>query len=367
MRLVDYQSLYPGNVNIGASIYVGLKEYPLEKNLEYLNILKETGIEYVFISAHIPEMSPSFKEELMVVCNKALELGIKVCLDVGKSTLSTISLPKVYALRLDYGFSVDEIIKMYNKQINNDGPIVELNASTIKYNDLLFLKDKGVNLSKIRISHNFYPKKWTGLSAADVIQKNKLYHNLGMNVMIYIPSSNMHRPPMYEGLPTVEVHRNLNIYAILSTLQYLGADEVFFGDAYASVSELEIAKKFNYNEAIIPIVVDSNISIDEKELLKKVHTNRRDANEYFIRSSTRNNGRDILPLNTTDRKKYDVTIDNVKFGRYQGEVCIMMTDLEKDDRVNVVGKALINDLVFEAIKYDNRKFRFVIVGEYDLK
>ena len=367
MRLVNYQSPYPGNVRVGASVYVGLKEYPLEKNLKYLEILKKTGVEYVFISAHIPEMSPCFKEELIYVCNKALELGIKVCLDVAKPMMRSLNIPSVYSLRLDYGFSLDEIVEMYYKQINDKGPIVELNASTIKYNDLLYLKAKGVNLSKIRISHNFYPKKWTGLSVADVIKKNEMYHELGMNVMIYIPSSNMHRPPMYEGLPTVEVHRNLNIYAILSTIQYLGADEVFFGDSYASIEELEIAKKFNYNEAIIPIIIDSNISIDEKELLKKTHINRRDANEYFLRSSTRNNGRDILPLNTNNRKKYDVTIDNVKFGRYQGEVCVMMTDLEKDERVNIVGKALINDLVFDAIRFDNRKFRFLIVGEYDSK
>ena len=45
----------------------------------------------------------------------------------------------------------------------------------------------------------------------------------------------------------------------------------------------------------------------------------------------------------------------------------MMTDLEKDERVNIVGKALINDLVFDAIRFDNRKFRFLIVGEYDFK
>ena len=350
---------------VGASIYVGLKEYPLEKNLEYLEILKDAGIEYVFISAHIPEMNPGFKEELIVVCEKALELGIKISLDVGKPMMKTLNLPKVYALRLDYGFKLDEIVEMYFKQINEGGPVVELNASTINYKDLIYLRDKGVNLSKIRISHNFYPKKWTGLSSDDVVMKNKMYHELGMNVMVYIPSSNQHRPPMYEGLPTVELHRNLSLYGVLSTLRYLGADEVFFGDAYASLKELKIAKTFNYDEAIIPIIVDSRISVEEKELLKRIHINRRDTNDYFIRSSTRNKGSDILPLNTKDRKLYDVTIDNAKFGRYQGEVCIMKQELPADERVNVVGKALINELVIKSI-FPNRKFRFVIVGEYDL-
>ena len=279
--------------------------------------------------------------------------------------MKTLNLPKVYALRLDYGFKLDEIVEMYFKQINEGGPVVELNASTINYKDLIYLRNKGVNLSKIRISHNFYPKKWTGLSSDDVIMKNEMYHELGMNVMVYIPSSNEHRPPMYEGLPTVELHRNLSLYGVLSTLRYLGADEVFFGDAYASTEELKIAKTFNYDEAIIPIIVDSRISVEEKELLKRIHINRRDTNEYFIRSSTRNKGSDILPLNTKDRKLYDVTIDNAKFGRYQGEVCIMKQELPADERVNIVGRALINELVVKSI-FPNRKFRFVIVGEYDL-
>ena len=351
-------------LNVGASLYVGLKDYPLDKNIDYLNTLNKIGIDHLFISCHIPEMDPKFKDELLIVCNKALELGIKVSLDIAKPIMKTLTLPKVYALRLDYGFSLDEIIEMYHAQINENGPIVELNASTIKYEDLMYLKYKGVNLSKIRISHNFYPKKWTGLSSKTIIEKNKIYHKLGMNVMIYIPSSNMKRMPMYEGLPSVEEHRDLNIYAILSTLQYLGVDEVFFGDAYASSEELEIVKKFNYDEAIIPIIIDSSLSVEEKELLSRKHLNRLDSNEYFIRSSTRNNGSAILPLNTNVRKKFDVTIDNVKFGRYQGEVCIMKQDLPCDERVNVVAKALINDLVLEAI--ENKKFKFVIVGEYDL-
>ena len=68
--------------------------------------------------------------------------------------------------------------------------------------------------------------------------------------------------------------------------------------------------------------------------------------------------------NTVDRKKFDVTIDNVKFGRYQGEVCIMKQDLPKDERVNVVGKALITDAVLKSIGA-GKKFKFVVVGEYD--
>lgn len=344
---------------VGASLYVGLKEYPVEKNFAYLDLLKEEGIEEVFISAHIPEMNKNFLLELNKVCEYAQKNNIKVILDVSKKTFTELVLPKVYALRLDYGFTLDEIIEYYKKKEF----VVELNASTISVPELLYLKKNGVCLSDVRISHNFYPKKYTGLSFEDVIKKNKEYHNLGMSVTIYIPSSNEHRPPMYEGLPTCEVHRNMNLYAILSTIKYLECDGFFFGDAYASREEIKLALNFDYDICIIPIEVSSTISVYEKEILQRMHANRRDENPYFIRSSCKSFD-DILPNNTIKREKYMVTIDNVKFGRYQGEVCIIKEDLEADERVNVVGKAHITDEVLKAIK-GGKKFKFIIVQEFD--
>ena len=62
---------------IGASLYVGLPDYPLEKNLEYLHMLKRCGIEKVFISGHMPEMRDGFDEELRAVVSAAGELGMK--------------------------------------------------------------------------------------------------------------------------------------------------------------------------------------------------------------------------------------------------------------------------------------------------
>ena len=347
-------------VTTGASIYVGLQDYPLEKNLEYLDLLKEVGIEHVFISCHMKEANENFYHELIEVCDKAKELGIKISLDVNKYLLDDgFNLPNAYALRLDYGFKVSDIVKIYK-----EGKfIVELNASTISIETLDKLKEEGVNLSRVRISHNFYPKKYTGLSPVDMIKKNEIFHSYGMSVMAYIPSSHMKRMPMYDGLPSLELHRDMNLYAILDTIKYLGIDEVFFGDSFASIEELNLVKSFNYDEMVIPIVIKSDLQIEEMELLRRVHTNRIDENEYFIRSSVRSKN-DIIPKHIEKRVKYAVTIDNVKFLRYQGEVGIMKVDLEEDERVNVVGHALINDLVIKSFK-PNQKFRFVIVGEID--
>lgn len=345
-------------ITVGASIYVGLDDYPVKKNIEYLELLKNKKIDYVFISAHMPEMKESFVEELDVLCKKAEELGIKIILDVSKPMMSKFTVPNIYALRLDYGFTMDEIVEMCKQ----DKYIIELNASTLTKSKIEYLKNRGVDLNKLRISHNFYPKKYTGLTSEVVKKKNQEFHSLGMKVMVYIPSKVGFRPPMYEGLPTVENHRFLSLPAILSTIKYLEADEVFFGDAYASSEELDYVKKFNFNVPVIPVVLKEGVSEEEKQLLiNRVHYNRSDETEYFKRSSVRFNG-SIRPFNTVERNKFDVTIDNEKFLRYQGEVCVMCKNIEADERVNVIGKALIDDDVLKAIK-PGKPFRFIIVGE----
>ena len=88
-------------IRVGASVYVGLKEYPLEKNLEYLRMLKENNIDMVFVSAHIPEMKKGFEKELLVVCEEAKKLGIKIILDVSKPMMEKFEIPEIYSLRLD--------------------------------------------------------------------------------------------------------------------------------------------------------------------------------------------------------------------------------------------------------------------------
>lgn len=341
-------------LEVGASVYVGLSDYPLDKNKEYLKMLKDVGVKHVFISAHIPEASESFLSEFMEVVNFASSLGLEMIVDISKPMYEKLKLPKIYALRLDYGFTSEDIKKMY---LDNNF-ILELNASTLKKERLLELESLGIDLKKLRLSHNFYPKVYTGMSRSYVIEKNKMFHEFGMNVSIYIPSHNMHRPPMYEGLPTVEEHRNMDLAAILSEAPLLGADEVIFSDSYASRSELEYAINFDYDYFVIPIKLH-NIEKNELELINREHRNRTDATAYFVRSSVRCDSL-IEQHDATFRKIGDVTIDNIGMKRYMGEVCVMLKELNEDERVNVVGHAMVDKESLELIK-PGQKFKFKIV------
>lgn len=341
------------NPTIGASVYVGLDDYPLSKNIEYLEMLASEGIEKVFVSAHIPEMNASFKDELDEVIRKANELNLKIILDVSKPMLADFKMPEIYSLRLDYGFSDDDIVDLYNE----NKFIIELNASTITPTKLDYLRARGVDLSKVRISHNFYPKPETGLGFNKVKEINKMLNSYGLSVMGYIPSQNGKRPPLHLGLPTVESHRNQKLEVVLQEMNLLGFSEIVFGDAYASKEELRTAKNFDYSVFSLPLVLNKDLSEVELNQLNRLHRNRLDAPSTGIRSSVRCLDK-IKAHNTVNRNVFDVTIDNENLKRYQGEVTIILEELPASNSVNVVGKVDVSKEILEGIKPGD-KFRFI--------
>jgi len=344
------------NFSVSASLYVGLKAYSLDDNIAYLKDLYAAGIKRIFVSAHMPEAGDEALSELKIVIAEAKKLGIEVIVDINKKVLDKIGLiDDIYSLRLDWGFSFDDIIKLTQYDFK-----IELNASVINKDLLTKLKAKEVDISQFRVSHNFYPKPYTGLSQEDLLKKNELLKAYGFKIMAYLPSQAGRRPPLEEGLPTIEDHRNLDILAALSELALLGIDEVCFGDAFCDIEEIKAVLQFNLDELEIPIKVCKGISKTESEILSKFHQNRKDASRFLVRSSFRSKDR-VSPFNTVERKKFSVTIDNENFLRYQGEVGIIIKDLPKDERVNVVGRALITKYLLENIKA-GQKFKFRIRG-----
>ena len=344
--------------NIGASVYIGMKEYTYSENIKYLEMLKANGVEDVFIYAlHVGD-NPKNLTELKKLINAGNKIGVKFTMDVDKKVLSKYKLPtNVYAYRLDYGFSAKEIADM----INNEKYHIELNASITEKELLLELKELGVDLTCLRVSHNFYPKPYTGLAQDVVLEKNKMYKEFGLKVLAFVPSSNMHRGPVYEGLATIEDHRHHHLLANLSELSKLLVDDVCFGDAYASEEEIVMASNFNKDLVTLPIGIYKGVTKLEKDLIERVHENRFDQSDYFLRSSIRTK-QAIKPFNTVERKVGDVTIDNGGFAIYQGEVSVVTKAMPKDERVNVVGKVLASKWLLDHIEAGSN-FELKIVSE----
>ena len=238
--------------------------------------------------------------------------------------------------------------------------LVELNASTINDRLLKYLKDNNADFSRYRISHNFYPKPYTGLSFKQVKEKNELLKKYGFSVIMWIPTTVNKRLPLYEGLPTIEDQRYGNIIANVSECILAKADSVFFGDAYATEEEMEMAINNSKDIINIPVILKKGLSDEIKAHLLKTHTNRPDSSEYMIRSSLR--CANISIFNAVSVKEKDITLDNYKRARYQGEVGIALKEMKMFEGVNVVGRCICNMELLENIK-GGQKFRFVVIGE----
>lgn len=333
----------------GISVFTGLKEYSLEDNIKYLKLAKSLGYEIVFSSAHINEATTSFND-LQVLIDEVSKLDMKLSLDISKPTFDKLRLPdNLYALRLDYGFSEKDIIELSNKTPY----MIELNASVYSKDRILKLIYKGLNSKNIRVSFNYYPKLNTGHDIEFVKEMTAFYQSLNMTVGAFLPSHVGFRPPMYEGLPTVEFHRKMSTSLAIEELKACNVDEIMFGDAYASTSELKELSLHQKEELMLEIDLyqDSNI-------FDKIYNIRPDLNSIMLRLSGSRSTDNIEPFNTVNRTKYDVTIDNNGFLRYKGEINIILKELEKDERVNVIGHLNTTDFIINEVK-NGKKFTFI--------
>ena len=67
----------------------------------------------------------------------------------------------------------------------------------------------------------------------------------------------------------------------------------------------------------------------------------------------------VKPTNTIERKVGTITIDNEKYLRYNGEIQIALQDLKADERVNVLGKVVDEEIPLLKYIVNDVKFRFV--------
>lgn len=344
-------------IDTGISVYVGLADYKLEDNLKYLRMAKEKGIEYVFSSAHINEANLTL-QELQIIIDECNKLGLKLSIDVSNESMKLIDgINKLYCLRLDYGFSDEEIVRMSKEEEY----YLELNASTIKKERLEKLINLGLNVKKVRLSFNFYPKLFTGHDIETVKDKTRMFKEMGFYVSAFIPTLVNHRPPLYEGLPTVEKHRKQDLDLSIEELKAIGINGIYFGDAFATVSEMEQLNNHRCEELIV--FVDKyqnlpNLSLD----FEKIYQIRPDYNNYLLRFSSSRLNSEIGKFNTVIRMKYDLTMDNDLFKRYRGEINICLQDMPLDERVNVIGHCLLSDVIIDKLK-DGKKFKLKLKEE----
>lgn len=357
----------------GISVYLGL-DYTLEENLRYIKLAKEKGFTRIFTSMHIPEANhEDIKNDISAILDLAKELDMIVNVDISPNTFDFFNIEPndlgalrdlgIRIVRLDFGFTIEEIAEFSN---NNVGMQIELNASTFTKDFFNELELYNANSSNFIACHNFYPRNDTGISEELFNQRNAIFKSKDIQISAFIPSLKNKRGPVYEGLPTLEKHRNQAPYVSAKHLFALGIDNVYFGDSQASDEELDsvgsIETPFEFR--IDGVTQNSEL---RKYLLENTFTQRLDEAENVIRieesryffSNDENKSllNTVLPIE--QRPKGSITIDNLQYLRYAGEIQICKIDLPRDERVSLLGAVCSEDMFL--IKYikggDKIKFK----------
>ena len=345
----------------GISVYAGLG-YGVEENLELIEFASSLGMKYLFTSAHIPEAedSENFFEDLTAILVTAAQKDFEIILDVNEDDSNLFNLEDII-LRLDDGFDTPRIAELSRNRK------IQLNASTVTEDFLTELKNLDTNFDNVTALHNFYPRPNTGLDSYYFIYQNKILHKFGVEVGAFIPTHDgKRRPPLGEGLPTLEDCRNFSADLSARYLAALGTDFIIIGDGLPTFDECTAVSKVSADEVVLTaqIVTDDEISI---ELLSKTFTRRPDVAKSVIRAVEgrqflKSLGAQIKPdISPANRTFGDVTIDNSDFGRYEGEVQIIDDDLPADSRVNIVAHIIEEEFFLTRYIKPRQKFSFKLI------
>ena len=355
-------------MNYGFSVYFGLDN----TNEENINLLKEAhslGFSRIFTSLHIPETNyDTLKKEVADFFQLAKEYDMDIICDISPNTFKFLELDNmnlsglayfgVKTIRIDFGYSEEEIALMSRNNLNIK---IQLNASTITKDFFDKLDKFSPDYTKIDALHNFYPRVGTGISEEVLLEKNSLLKEKGILVSAFVQSNGRKRSPLKDGLPTLEFHRGMEIRQSSNHLFALGNNCVFVGDSLPSNKELSDLSSLDPH--CIELRIEKKTT-DEvcSFLLEQTYSSRTDAARDAVRASESRlmlSGKKISENNNnTDKTIGDVTIDNHSYGRYEGELQVLLCNQNFDTRTNLVAKVLQNDIHMLQYIKDGKKFCF---------
>jgi hypothetical protein len=384
-------------------IQLGVSLYPEQETPEqidhYLKLAKQYGFSKVFTSLFSVEGT---KEDIIKyfrdLSDAAHRYGMEVygdCnarffmqMEASPDDLSVFREMGLDVLRLDLMFNDERDVAIVN---NDQGLGVQLNASLVPA--VKHIIEMGGDKSRIIGSYNFYPLRNTGAGSEDIYQTNEYFRSEGMKTQIFISSNAIgaHGPwPVSDGLPTVEMDRDLPIGLQLRHMVALKADEVIIGNAFASEEELkEVADTMKqiyvYGEdrpfyfpgirdqipigdiERVPLTIElaEDISDNEKDLLFGfVKHNVSEYTHTIIRSRWGRFDFKFTPIvpRECDKEYFepgDVVILNDNVERYKGEVHIAVKPIRNNRTLNYAGRIAPEEMfLLEYLKY-NVNFGFI--------
>lgn len=368
---------------------LGISLYPEKESLEeianYIKLSSKYGFTQIFTSMFsVKGDNDEIINYFTRLCDIAHQNKMEVCADVNAQMFKRFGASesnlKVFKdigfdeLRMDFNFGDERDITLIN---NPENIKIQFNASFKEMIDKILSKDSN---AKFSLCHNFYPERYTGTSRAKYKFINdtwKNYENIEVAAFMTSNVPNAHGPwPVFDGYPTIEDHRGASISDQIRDLVAMNTDIIYFGNAFASESELHEAQEAignleDYQENdfekivknflpsigkkrfILSIYEANGLNETEKAILYnyKKHCDLGDSSEYMLRSRITRTiyGKESIPQRRAEMpyfKKGDILIVNDNLKYYCGELQICLKDMANDGQRNYVGSLPANEIQF---------------------
>lgn len=332
---------------LGFSIF--MNQEIADKQRVYIESMTQIGFQGIFTSMHIPEDDATkYRQRLTQLAKFAKDNKLDLMVDVSGEALERAGFDRgrpdelselgVTGLRMDYHISNQDIAQL-SKYLK-----ISLNASTVTPKDISELQSWGADFTNLEAWHNYYPRPETGLDREWLWQKNRWLKEAGFTVQAFVAGDEDLRGPLYQGLPTLEEHRGMHpLAAALDLQRQLAVDLVYIGDGgLAKSSQRQFAAWLKDGILSLRAEVQGPRSFS---WCQGEHVNRQDEARDVVRSAEAR-FREIpviVPENTVARSLGSITVDNVDYPRYSGEIQICKGNLAADPRINVAGRVIAKD------------------------
>lgn len=356
----------------------GISVYPDQRDpavwVAYIDLAAKWGATRVFTCLLSPEGTPDeILDRFHPVLARAQALGMTVIADVAPSVMKRLGITPMNLSYLQHlgvgGYRLDEGMDAVTEAAltrDESGLIVELNGSVDSSipDEIL---DAGGNPHRLWVCHNFYPQRFTGLSWKHFTQCNAHWKRLGLRTAAFI---GVNRPdavgpwPLFEGLVTLELHRDWPLDRQARHLLATDAvDDVLLSNGPLTEDELRSVFQLDPSVVSLRIDLDPDVTSLEREIVFEfAHQVRPDQGDYMIRSTMPRivYAQSSIPARSSRSfKAGDVVILNDAFGRYKGELHVVLKDLPDDGRRNLVGTLSLEEQTLIEALVPHRQFRFL--------
>lgn len=332
------------------SVELGHSFYHLENLEEFEKFLKEYKPQVLFTSFQIKEI-PLTLDQMCEAIKLANKYHTYLIADAGNETLTEENVERLHQAGLKY-LRMDEFFdeKQLSLLLKYFNPVINASTYTLEEHKLL---SSYVSCKSILALHNYYPKRYTGLSLEHYNKINTFLRSFGVKIGAFIPGDLNRREPLCEGLPTIENHRTLTPLEGFVELQNTDVDMIIVGDSGLTPLSNEQVQKANQGILVL--------SGDVPEaLLDHTYNDRVDYSDMLYRvQGTR--GMQLIPKKPTQQaahlEKGGIYQSNEQFLRYCGEIDIAKQELPEDPRFNKIGQIKEQETLKYASQY---KIQFTI-------